>query len=274
MRLPSLSLMIYHQAVMRPSLVLMVYHQARERKTMYLLLTLSLLASPVQASKSADTTQIALLRYQLQEKFKKDLDQQQTAIRAEFENFKRELREETAQNVQAAKEDLRRSINIYILIGGVSLAVVTFVLSFLGYDRIKSFIASSTAKFDKRIDDAIYRTDPRDMPIKLPQTGMEKQIARLKKLEFRDISAYPWLDESCTRNAVVYLATTDDEARKLKQFIEDKKLAEREDVAFVVYTKGVRIDQNILRDLDNVTFANNHLTLVQALFVAARGMKR
>lgn len=241
---------------------------------MYLLLSLALLAFPVQSARAADSTQTALLRYQLQEKLQKELDQRHKDMQAELEKFEAELRAESAENLQNAKDDLHSVINTYAIVGGVIIALLSFVLSFLGYDRIKSFIATATGKFDRQIESAIYRIDPRDLPIKLPATGMEKQLARLQRLDFRSLGTYQWLDDTCTRHAVVYLATQDAEAEKLKQFIVSKGLAEREDVAFVVYTKGGRIDPKILGEYDNVTFANSHLTLVQALFVAARGLVR
>jgi hypothetical protein len=112
------------------------------------------------------------------------------------------------------------------------------------------------------------------MPIKIPETGMEKQIDRLRRLEFRNLSTYRWLDESCTRHAVIFSAAKDEQAEELKRFIADKKLGERDDVAFIVFTHGMPIKPTIFAGIENVTFANTPLTLVQALFVAARGIVR
>ncbi len=237
---------------------------------MHFLLGLTFLCLPLQFSQPVDSTQITLLRYQLQEQLQNDVQATETRLHDELEKFKNEIRQGNTLSVQTAKEEIGKSVNSYLQIG----AVVVVILTFLGYGVIRGFINRSIAKFDKEIEDAIYRIDPRDMPIKLPATGMDKQFERLQRLEFRNLSKYKWLDESCTRNAIVYLATGDKQAEELKKFIVNKNLTESEDLVFVVYTKGARITSSILGEIDNVTFANSHLTLVQALFVAARGMVR
>jgi hypothetical protein len=147
-------------------------------------------------------------------------------------------------------------------------------LSIAGLTSIIGFIKRSTKKFDQAIDDAIYRIDPKDMPIKIPETGMEKQLDRLRRLEFRNLSTYRWLDESCTCHAVIFSVTKKEQAEELKRFIDDKKLGERDDVVFIVFTHGMPIKLTIFAGIENVTFANTPLTLVQALFIAARGIVR
>jgi len=221
---------------------------------MTLLLTLSLLAFPLQAAQSVDTTQIARLRAQMQMQLLQATQTQAHKI------------DSLARGVTA----LRESVRFYERLAGGTVVLLTIVT----VTTIWGMVKRATRKLDRTISDKLYRVNPLDMPIKFPESGMEKQLARLRQVEFHDISLYRWLDDSCTRHAVVVLAATDEDAEKLKSFLGNKDLAERDDVAFVVYTKGARINPAILGGFDNVTFANNHLTLVQALFVAARGMVR
>lgn len=221
---------------------------------MLLLLTLSLLSLPPQTAQAIDTTQVALLRLQLQSQMQETVKDQ--ALRVD--------------SLAKVVTEVQSSLRFYERTG--SLAVIA--LSIAGLSFIVGFVKRSTRKFEKAIDDAIYRVDPRDMPIRLPETGMEKQIERLKRLDFRNLSTYRWLDDSCTRYAVLYLATNDEEAEVLKKFIQERNLGERDDVAFVVFTRGMSLKQTIFAGIENVTFANTPLTLVQALFVVARGIVR
>ncbi len=223
---------------------------------MYLLLTLSLsvLAFTVQPSKSVDSTRIAQLRAQLR-------GQIQQAAKVQAQKM---------DSIEKVVTELQSSLRFYERTG--SLAVI--VLGLVGISSIIGFIKRSAKKFEKAIDDAIYRIDPKDMPIKIPETGMEKQIDRLQRLEFRNLSTYRWLDESCMRHAVIFSPAKDEQAEELKRFISDKKLGERDDVAFIVFTHGMPIKPTIFAGIENVTFTNTPLTLVQQLFVAARGIVR
>jgi hypothetical protein len=247
---------------------------------MILLLTLAVLASTTPSAQKIDTTQVTLLRYQLKEQLGAQMKQQHDAMKTDFENFKRELRDEMEKKLQAAKEEVRSPVKTYSILGGALLGFIAFVLSFLGYERVRKFV-TNFSRLDKRIDEtvarvdsSINRIDPRDTPIKLPATGMEKQWNRLQQLEFRRLSTYEKLDDACTRDVIVFPASDDKQAEVLKRFLEEKKLAERDDVVFVVYTHGLQINQKIFAGIENVTFANTPLTLVQALFVAARGIVR
>ena len=227
---------------------------------MHILAILTLLVWPTRASQQADTTGAATSPQQLVQLHK--LADEQTQQISQL-NTKMD-------SLQKTVEELQGSIKFYERTGSLSV----IVLSIVGLTAVIGFIKRSTRKFDRAIDAAIFRIDPHDMPIKIPAIDMEKEQARLQRLKFRALSTYQWLDDSCTKNAVVHLATNDQGAEELRKFIQDKGLAEREDVAFVVYTKGARLNPTILSEFDNVTFANTHLTLVQALFVAARGMVR
>ena len=189
---------------------------------MHLLLNVALMSLALQPSNLPDTTQIALLRYQLRDQLQKEALQRHNEIRSELDSFKREISQQMSQNIQNAEQQLRSSINPYIAIGGALVVILTIV----GYGTIRSFIRRSTTKFDRAIDHAIYRIDPHDMPIKLPTVGMEKQFARLQRLEFSKLSTYEWLNDNCTRYAVVVLATEERKAEELKEFILNKGLEE------------------------------------------------
>lgn len=206
-----------------------------------------------------DSTRVKLLRFELREYVE--------------EQVKTRLKEERAlldKEFQLARQELESSLSFYVRLGGV----IVFLLTLLGAGAIWGMLKYSREKYQEKFDQLLYRIDPRDMPIRMPGAGMEKQHERLKKLEFRNLKTYDWLDESCTRHGVIFKATSDVEAQSLRTFMEDHQLRERQDVVFVVYTEGVKIDSTIFAGYENVTFANNHLTLVQALFVAARGTVR
>ena len=229
---------------------------------MRFLLTLAFVVLPLHAAQAQDTTQTALLRYQLKESLQQQLDATKTELQKEMQT---ELKK-----INAEVEKMRDDLNFYRNIGLIAMTI----LSILGAGTVSGFIKRTSAKLDNIIDEAIYRVDPRFMPVKLPASGMEAESRHLNRLGFKNLSTYQWLDDTCLQNAVIFRATSDEDAQRLRQFILDHELAGKENVVFVVYTIGVRISGELFREFSNVTYANNHLTLVQALFVAARGMVR
>jgi len=221
---------------------------------MYLLLTVTLLSFSQPFLASSDSAKIAQLR-------------------GEFQSQIQALSKTQAARIDSLKieiAELNTKVNFYESAAKWLMGIIAFI----SVTAVWGFVRRQTKKFNDALDKAIYRSEPRDMPVNLPASGMEKQLERLRQLDFYKLTTHPWLDDTCTKNCVVHLATEEQHAEDLKQFIDHKKLKDRADVVFVVYTKGAQFKSGIFTDYDNVTMATNHLTLVQALFVAARGMIR
>jgi len=215
-----------------------------------------------QVYSQVDSTQLKLLRHDLEQQIEKE-------VANERDSMQREL-QIAIKEVKLAEAEMQSSIRLYR-----NIAIALFsIIAFLGIGSLIAAYRYSQKKFSAALDEAIYRVNPRDMPIKIPKSGMEKQRELLKKLNFWNVDTYEWLDDRCEKHVVIALATKDEHAGKLKDFMRERQLEEREDVVFILFTKGERINPQIFAGYNNVTFANNHLTLVQALFVAARGMVR
>ena len=185
----------------------------------------------------------------------------------ELKSFKSELRDDVQAKLQhfsKVENQIHHTIHLYAIIGGVLLSLITFI----GYQALKKMVQSG---LNKEINKAFYKINPINTPIKLPRSKMDKQANLLKQLEFTNITYYSELGNDCTQDVVVYMATSDDEAKELEDFLTEWNLRDRYDVAYVVFTKGEHLN-TALRTYDNVTFANNHLSLVQAIFVASRGV--
>lgn len=209
-----------------------------------------------------DSTQLKLFRYELKEYIDKEIEHKNQQLKTELEIARKEF--------DLAERELQNSVSFYLIIGSAVLSILTIV----GISFVIGIYRFSRRKFEEKLNDALYRINPRDMPIKVPKSGMEKQLKRLQELDFRNVVPYEWLDERCTRYAVIYKSTTNEEAEVLKNFIEKQKLKDHTDVVFILFTEGARIAPQFFAGYENVTFANNSLTLIQALFVAARGMVR
>lgn len=124
-------------------------------------------------------------------------------------------------------------------------------------------------RFEKEIDKAIYKVDPTYMLIKIPSSSFDHESERLKALGFKNIKTYSYLDDSCLSGCVIYNAGNTSEAEVLKKFIEDKK-PDQYKVGYVLYTRG-RIDHDLFKNFNNITFANSPLTLINAVYAVARG---
>lgn len=216
----------------------------------------------VRLSAQTDSTRFKLMQYEMKEMVRQEIEK-------EKQNLQRQMDVEV-KKLELAEKEIRSSMNDYLKVGGFIIVLLTI----LGAGSFWWLYNQLMKKLRATLDEAFYRIDPRYMEIKIPASQMPKQMENLKKLDFKNLKTYERLDDTCTREAVIFMATNDDQAQVLKQFISGQNLEEREDVVFILFTKGERINPQIFAGYNNVTFANNHLTLVQALFVAARGMVR
>ena len=124
-------------------------------------------------------------------------------------------------------------------------------------------------RFKKEIDKAIYKVDPTYLSIKIPSSDFDHESERLRRLGFRNVITYPSLDDSCISGCVIYKVDNTAEAEVLKTFMLDKKVDQYK-VGYVLYTRS-RIDHDLFKEFNNITFANSPLTLVNAVYAVARG---
>ena len=149
---------------------------------------------------------------------------------------------------------------------------LTGILVFFGlsiWGTIKLIGLYVKKRLEREIDKAIYKVDPTYLSIKIPSSDFEHESERLKRLGFRNITTYSSLDDSCLSGCVIYKADSSSEAEVLKTFILDKKVDQYK-VGYVLYTRS-RIDHELFKEFNNITFANSPLTLVNAVYSVARG---
>jgi len=149
----------------------------------------------------------------------------------------------------------------YVLIFGFFGLTIFSVIKYIGYHVKK--------RFKKEIDKAIYKVDPTYLPIKIPASDFDHESERLNKLGFKDIKTYSCLDDSCLSGCIIYSANSTSDAELLKNFLADKN-PDQYKVGYVLYTRS-RIDHDLFKAFNNITFANSPLTLVNAVYAVARG---
>lgn len=223
---------------------------------MKLILSFLICYSTLQASE-ADSLKLKLLKHEITAEIKQELD---TEIN--------ELKANVKETVELAKENMGVEAKKY----GVSLILVNFIIFGAGISLILVVRKNAQKKLTKLIDNALYKVDPTYLPIKIPSVKMKFEYDRLKALKFRNIKTYQTFDDNCLTGAVVVFCENDDDARIAQKFILDKNLKDTIEVVFIIYKKGPRVEPAIFSDFANVTYANTPLTLIQALFVAGRGM--
>ncbi len=169
------------------------------------------------------------------------------------------------QELALAEQRFDSNLNHYLIIFGAVLLLVTGAQFLL--------IRSVPYRFKKQLDHAIYKVNPQNIPVKLPSAGMEKEVDYLDRLSFlNNVKYYHHLNDDCDKDIVIFPATNDQEATVLKSYIDQRELKDSERAIYIVYTRGAHISHAIFSGYGNVTFANNRMTLFQALFVAARGI--
>lgn len=146
------------------------------------------------------------------------------------------------------------------LLGFLGLTIFG-VIKFIGFYVKK--------RFEKEIDKAIYKVDPTYLPIKIPASDFDHESERLNKLGFKNIKTYSCLDDSCLSGCIIYSAHDTSDAELLKNFLADKN-PDQCKVGYVLYTRS-RIDHDLFKAFNNITFANSPLTLVNAVYAVARG---
>ena len=149
---------------------------------------------------------------------------------------------------------------------------IAWILGALGlsiWGTIKLIGVYVKKRFEKEIDKAIYKVDPTYMSIKVPSSDFDHEAERLKRLGFKNVTTYSFLDNSCLSGCVIYNVNSTSEAEVLKNFIVDKK-PDQYKVGYVLYTRD-RIDHSLFKDFNNITYANSPLTLINAVYAVARG---
>lgn len=180
-----------------------------------------------------------------------------------------------ADSVAQLRTDLRSIENKVTEIHAYIDFVKKHILWILGvfglsvWGAIKLIGLNVKKRFEKEIDKAIYKVDPTYLSIKVPSSDFDHESERLKRLGFRNITTYPSLDDSCLSGCVIYKADNTSKAEVLKTFIQDKKVDQYK-VGYVLYTRS-RIDHELFKEFNNITFANSPLTLINAVYAVARG---
>lgn len=129
----------------------------------------------------------------------------------------------------------------------------------------------------KEMDQAIFRANPTRLPIYVPRLAFENETRRLRQLGFRVLRPFTTLDEVQLGSVVVYKAKDLAEIIELEEFLKEKlsqdKTWKPEQIAFIIYSpKYIDKGEEIYKAFDNVTFANNPVTVATHIYALARGL--
>ncbi len=153
---------------------------------------------------------------------------------------------------------------ITALLGG-SIIVGFWVI----FRHIKSYV---TKRIEQEVDLAVYKFDPRGWEIRIPRENFEKEGRRLDGLKYNHLVPYDGLSAQCKKGITVYRATSDDDLKRLKQFM-DAELVDQFKCCFVIYHKGQpKLSLDLLEPYDNYVLSNMPGTLSGQIFAASRNI--
>lgn len=186
-------------------------------------------------------------------------------IRKEYEADLEKMRSELTRKLDMEKESLRLDNRKTTF----SIGAILTILTIIGISSFLKLKDSAVEKAKASLHNAIYRVDPTYIPIRMNKTDMAFEYDLLRKMDFRRIKLYKDLDERINSGVIIYKASDDESVKDLLDFITTSKLADDFRVIFIIYTT---LHLKEFDAIKNVIFANKPLTLIQALFVAQRGL--
>jgi len=231
------------------------------------LLCFTLIAG-MAAAQPPDSSQIKLLRYELKDFVRQEIAAEQKMLEANTGQQMAAKWQEQQLAFQKLENEVAAMRRDYWIIGGAGLitAIVSIVVSVFQLRRF------AVKKAQEMYVKAMERVDATTVELKIPRNDFAVEKKRLQWTGFEKLVEYETLNQSCTHGVVIFPAPNDAEAQKLLNFLEREKV-DQEKATFVIYTAG-QLNQSLFQDWPNVTLANRPLTLAQAVFVAARGLKK
>ncbi len=137
------------------------------------------------------------------------------------------------------------------------------------FKYIKSYV---TKRIEQEVDLAVYKLDPRRWELRIPRDKFEKERQRLDGLRYMHLVPYDGLSAQCKSGITVYRATSDDDLKRLKQFM-DAESVDQFKCCFVIYHKGQpKLNLGLLEPYDNYVLSNMPGTLSSQIFAASRNI--
>jgi hypothetical protein len=172
------------------------------------------------------------------------------------------------QRAKAVEQELAALYKI----GGVIAALLgVSVLAVLGW-ATKYARNYAQKRIEQEVDLAIYKLDPRRWPIRIPRQNFDVERKRLDDLKYRNLIAYDGLNASCKEGITVYFATSDDDLKRLKQFMTDEQIDPLKCCFVIYYTGAARLNTQLLAPFDNFVLSNMPGTLSSQIFAASRNI--
>jgi len=140
--------------------------------------------------------------------------------------------------------------------------------------RYEELAKQAGLRAEERLNAAIYRADPTYLPIHVPAANFSDEVRRLRLLGFQNLKPYSSLTTKQTSGIIIYSASDAQDIQALEHFILDFQLRP-DQAALIIYTPG-RIEggEKIYKAFDNVTFANNAVTVATHIYAVARGLTK
>ena len=202
--------------------------------------------------------------------------QDSTVKQLQIQQIKEDIRKEYDADLDKMRSELTRKLDLEIealrldnLKTTFAVGAILTILTIIGISSFLKLKDSAVEKAKTSLQNAIYRVDSTYIPIRINKVLMPFEFDLLRQMDFRRIKTYTELDGHCTTGAIIYQVTESNSADDLLQFITSSSLVDDFKVIFIVYTAAH------LKEFDgikNLIFANKPLTLIQALFVAQRGL--
>lgn len=148
---------------------------------------------------------------------------------------------------------------------GASIIVGFWVI----FKYIKSYV---TKRIEQEVDLAVYKLDPRRWPIRIPRQDFDAERKRLDDLKYRNLIVYDGLNAQCKEGIAVYSAASDDDLKRLKQFMVDEQIDPLKCCFVIYYTGAARLNTQLLAPFDNFVLSNMPGTLSSQIFAASRNI--
>lgn len=172
------------------------------------------------------------------------------------------------QETDTQLSELRLEIRERDFLRRMTAAVIGGIL---GVPITAFFVLKHSRKtIKKRIDQAIYRLDPTNATLRVPDRDFDLEENHLRGLGFYDIRPYWTLGSSCVEDCVIVPIEDEEDIVGFRAFLKHHS-PDPAMVGYVLYTKQ-RIPPDIVDDFPNITFSNSIVTLGTNVFTIARSL--
>lgn len=140
-------------------------------------------------------------------------------------------------------------------------------------ERTRQQLDQADERVKQVLDQAVYRADPTNLTIHVPQDDFTAEATWLERIGFHKLRSYKEI-EALTGDqldgVVIYPARNIDDVRRLAKHIQSNHVGARQ-AAFIIYTGGrIENGEEIYQTFRGVTYANNVVTIAVHIYSLAR----